>query len=193
MDLTQDARILRMLIWRLCEQMPWRSPMRVPDDAHMFKRVMFPAGLLSLVAAFPAVAAQSNIKPMAQQDCDATAKAISQAIGIPLKVKIGTPTLPEGLHGNACLLSGEAKGLTLGFEAAQDKIAAVLEGWQHLTDQDADGPFSTFKGFAKNSQRIFYSLSEEPPRGTCENKPIGDCKVPPRRWTWSFTAAAFQQ
>ncbi len=159
----------------------------------MFKRLFSLIALLSVIAISPAFAAQSRIEPLPQQDCDAAARAIGKAIGIPLTVKIGAPAHPEGLHGNACLLSGEAKGLTIPFETAQDKIAAALAGWKHLTERDADGPFSTFKGFAKNAQQIFYSLSVDPPRGTCEDKPIGDCKVPPRRWTWSFTAAAFVQ
>jgi hypothetical protein len=91
-------------------------------------------------------------------------------------------------------MSGKTSGLTTQFEDAQDKIAAALAGWQHLAEFDADGPFSTVKGFMKGPQRVFYTLSTDPPRGTCrDNKPIGDCQIPHRRWTWKLAAAAFLQ
>ena len=123
------------------------------------------------------------------------AKAVGRATGIVLMTKVGpAPSYPEGVHGSACLISGKASGLTIEFEHAQDRIAAALPGWQHLEQFDADGPYSTVKGFAKGQQRVFYTLSTDPPPATCrDNKPISACKVPHRRWTWTLTAAAFVQ
>ncbi|WP_152428328.1 hypothetical protein [Methyloferula stellata] len=150
--------------------------------------------LLICLASIPAFAADAEVKPIAQDECAALAKAVSAAIGLPLKTKVAAPKLPDGLHGSACLLSGKARGLTIGFVAAQDKIENSLAGWKHLPEQDADGPYSTVKGFAKDAERFFYSLESEPVRGACsDNKPIGDCKAPPRQWIWTLEASAFVQ
>jgi hypothetical protein len=150
--------------------------------------------LLLFLIPIPAFAADAEVKPVSQDECAALAKAVGGAIGLPLKTKVAAPKLPDSLHGTACLLSGKARGLTIGFIAAQDKIESALAGWKHLTDQDADGPFSTVKGYAKDSARFFYSLESEPVHGVCsDNKPIGDCKAPPRQWIWTLEASAFVQ
>ncbi len=161
----------------------------------MFKILIILANIALLNMDLSAFAAETSVQPLAVQDCDALANSIGKAVDIVLTTKVGPPpSYPEGFHGGACLISGKATGLATEFEGAQDKIAAALTGWQHLEQFDADGPYSTTKGFAKGPQRVFYSLSTDPPRGTCrDNRPIGDCKVPHRRWTWNFTAAAFVQ
>ena len=150
--------------------------------------------ILVCLAPIAAVAADAKIKAIPQDECAALAKAVGGAIGLPLKTKTGVPKLPEGLQGSACLLSGKAKGLKIGFVAAQDKIKGALAGWKHLTDQDADGPLSTIKGYAKESERFFYSLESEPAAGVCPGDgPIGDCKAPPRQWIWTLEASAYAQ
>lgn len=161
----------------------------------MFRLSIVSVCIVLLKTMVPALAAETRVQPLALQDCKAVADAVGGAIGMTLMTKIGpAPSYPDGLRGNACLISGKATGLTLEFERAQEKIAAALAGWQHLEQFDADGPYSTVKGFAKGQQRVFYSLSTDPPAGTCRsNKPISDCKVPRGRWTWQLTTAAFSE
>jgi hypothetical protein len=158
----------------------------------MLKAIIVLAGMTLLGVTLPAMAAETSIVPLPPSDCDAVAAAITKALNIPLKTKVGTPSFPDGLRGNACLLSGQASGLTIRFDRAQDKIAAALTEWRHLEALDADGPGSTNKTFAQGQRRLVYDLSMDPPPGTCsENKPIAACKVPFRRWIWSFKAAGF--
>jgi hypothetical protein len=167
----------------------------------MFRTMIILAGMTSLGAALPAIlpgaappamAAETNIIPLPPSDCGAVSAAVSRAINIPLKTRVATPSFPDGLHGDACLLSGQASGLTILFDRAQDKIAAALTDWRHLEALDADGPGSTNKAFARGPQRFVYDLSMDPPPGTCSgNKPITACKVPLRRWVWSFKAVGF--
>jgi hypothetical protein len=161
----------------------------------VFKPLIVSASMLLLNAHLPAVAAETSAQPLSVQDCEAVAKAVGKATGIVLMTKVGpAPSYPEGVHGSACLISGKASGLTVEFEHEQDRIAAALPGWQHLEQFDADGPYSTLKGFAKGRERVFYTLSTDPPPATCrDNMPISACKVPHRRWTWTLTAAAFVQ
>lgn len=161
----------------------------------MFRTPIFLANIMLLAANLPATAAETDIQPLPALDCNAIAAAVGKSIRIPLTTRVG-PALsyPTGLHGNACIISGNTSGLTIEFEQAQDKIAAALTGWKHLDEFDADAPFSTAKGFMKGPQRVFYTLSTDPPRGTCrDNKPIADCRIPHRRWTWKIVAAAFLQ
>ncbi len=113
-----------------------------------------------------ALSADQNITPMAASDCRAIAQTISQAVGIPLTAKEGKPDFPNGLRGNACLMSGRATGLKVEFDAVRKKLNAALAGWTPVTDYDADGPASTITGFAKASQRIVYALETMPPGGT---------------------------
>ncbi len=161
----------------------------------MIRTSILAANIVWLMASVPASAADTNIQPLPTPDCRAIADAVGKSIGIPLTIAVGpAPSYPAGLHGRACVMSGKATGLTVPFEPAQDKIAAALAGWQHLGEIDADGPVSTEKEFMKGPQRVIYSLSIDPPRGTCrDNRPIGDCKVPLRRWTWKLVAHAFLQ
>jgi hypothetical protein len=159
----------------------------------MLKTPIIAAGLFWMICG--PVAAETAIQPLPGADCSALAAALGKALGFSLATREGpAPSYPDGLRGKACLIVGKATGLTLDFDRAQDKIAAQLAAWQHRVDLDADGPFSTSKGFANGAQRLVYHLSTEPPRGTCrENRPIADCKVPHRRWSWDFSAAAFTQ
>ncbi len=55
------------------------------------------------------------------------------------------------------------------------------------------GPASTITGFTKGSQRLVYALETEPPRGTCQDVPLADCKVPHQRWSWRLKVVAFTQ
>ena len=157
---------------------------------------MFPMIMLRGAVALSVVTALSgdqSITPMAASDCRAIAKTISQAVAIPLTTKEGKPDFPSGLRGNACLMSGRAIGLQVEFDAVRKKLNAALAGWTPVPDYDADGPASTITGFGKASQRIVYALETVPPRGTCQNVPLADCKVPRQRWTWTLKVVGFSQ
>jgi hypothetical protein len=140
-----------------------------------------------------ALSAEQSITPLAATDCRAVAKTISQAVGIALAVRQGAPDFPNGLRGNACLMSGRATGLKVEFDDMRKKLNAALAGWTPVSDYDADGPASTITGFAKASQRIVYALQTEPPRGTCQNLPLAACKVLRQRWNWSLKVVGFSQ
>jgi hypothetical protein len=140
-----------------------------------------------------ALSAEQSITPLAATDCRAIAKTITQAVGIALTAREGAPDFPDGLRGNACLMSGRATGLKVEFDAARKKLNAALAGWTPVSDYDADGPASSITGFAKASQRIVYELETVPPRGTCQNVQLADCKVPRQRWTWSLKVVGFSQ
>jgi hypothetical protein len=157
----------------------------------MFPMIMLRGALALSVAT--ALSAEQNITPLAATDCRAIAKTIVQTVGIALAVRQGAPDFPNGLRGNACLMSGHATGLKVEFDAMRKKLNAALVGWTPVSDYDADGPASTITGFAKASQRIVYALETVPPRGTCQNVPLADCKVPHQRWTWSLKVVAFSQ
>lgn len=139
-------------------------------------------------------ATAQDLAPLDPSECDALARTASQAVGIALKTTVGRPSQINA-RGTACLMSGNATGLTLDFENMRRKVEASLAraGWTAVADFDADGPDSTQKGFTKASQRVVYALSTEPPQGTCESVPLVDCKIPRRRWTWSLTLSAFVQ
>jgi hypothetical protein len=135
-----------------------------------------------------------RVTPLAAVDCDFIAKSLGNAIGIRLAAGVGPPTFPNSIQGTACIISGEATGLTIEFLNAQRKLDAALPGWQHINEFDADGPYGTTKGFMKGSQRIVYNLEIDPPAGACRtNVPISNCKVPQRRWTWKVDAVGFVQ
>jgi hypothetical protein len=121
------------------------------------------------------------------------AKTIGQAVGIALTTREGAPDFPNGLRGNACLMSGRATGLKAEFDDVRKKLNAALSGWTPVPDYDADGPASTITGFTKAQQRIVYWLQTEPPRGTCQNVPLAACKVPRQRWGWGLKVVAFNQ
>jgi hypothetical protein len=157
---------------------------------------MFPMIMLRGAVALSVVTALSgdqSITPMAASDCRAIANTLSQAVAIPLTTKEGKPDFPSGLRGNACLMSGRAIGLQVEFDAVRKKLNAALAGWTPVPDYDADGPASTITGFGKASQRIVYALETVPPRGTCQNVPLADCKVPRQRWTWTLKVVGFSQ
>jgi hypothetical protein len=120
-------------------------------------------------------------------------KALGNALGIRLATNVGPPTFLNGIQGSACIISGQATGLTIEFLNAQKRLDAALPGWRHVNEFDADGPYSTVQGFAKGSQRLVYSLESDPPAGSCTDVPIFKCKVPQRQWTWKVEAAGFIQ
>jgi hypothetical protein len=140
-----------------------------------------------------ALSAEQSITPLVATDCRAIAKTISKAVGIALAVRQGAPDFPNGLRGNACLMSGRATGLKVEFDDMRKKLNAALAGWTPVSDYDADGPASTVTGFAKASQRIVYALETEPPRGACQNLPLAACKLPRQRWNWSLKVVGFSQ
>jgi hypothetical protein len=139
------------------------------------------------------IAAEQSITPLAANDCQTIAKTIGQAVAMALTTKVGAPEFPNGLRGNACLMSGHATGLRAEFDDVRKKLNAALAGWTPVSDYDADGPASTITGFAKASQRVVYSLETEPPRGTCENVPLAACKAPRQWWDWSLKVVGFSQ
>jgi hypothetical protein len=161
-----------------------------------FARVAVTLSLATVLAnADFALAAEQSITPMAGTECEALARKIGQASGIPLSTKVGGPDfvadfLP-GVHGNTCLMSGRAIGLKANFAEVQDNLRAVLSGWTPLNEFAADSPTETTQGFAQGTQRIAFNLDNEPPPGTCQNVVFAACKVPSRRWTWSLKVVAF--
>jgi len=155
-------------------------------------RVVVAAALLA-ASLSPVLAADRKIAPLPAETCRALAQSLAKAVGIPLSMKQGKPTFPTGVQGDACLLSGKATGLTLDFIPAQDRIDGSLTGWTRVIDYDADGPYSTMKGFTKGRQTLVYDLETEPPAGTCQDIVIGDCKVPRRQWSWRLEVVGFLQ
>jgi hypothetical protein len=161
---------------------------------------MFLAGLkcaaltlsIATVLASPefARAAPQNIRPMAASACQAIAKTITGATGIPLTIKMGVPDFPNDVHGNACLMSGRATGLKAEFDDMEKKANAVFSGWTTLPDISSGGPAMTGAGFAKGAQRVIYFLEDVPPR-ECRDIVLAACKAPVRRWTWSLKVFAF--
>lgn len=105
-------------------------------------------------------AAQQNITPMAASDCQAIAKMITRATGIPLKIKVGVRDFPDDLRGTACLMSGRETGLTVKFDDMENKVNAVFSGWTTLPDISFGGPAMTGAGFAKGAQRVIYFLED---------------------------------
>ncbi len=149
--------------------------------------------LAVIVLTAPAAAGDRKIKPLPLEECRSIGDMIGKAAGIPLSARIGKPGLVSGVTGDACLLSGRATGLTIGFAAAEDKVDRSLAGWKHIPDYDADGPFGTVKGFTKGARTVVYSLETDPPAGSCDNIVIADCKVPRRQWSWTLEVVAFVQ
>lgn len=147
----------------------------------------------AVMLAVPAVASDRKIRPLPPEACKAVGDTIGKAAGIPLAARVGKSELVQGVAGDACLLSGKATGLTIGFAEAENKIDHSLAGWKHVPDHDADGPFGTVKGFTKGTQTVVYNLETEPPAGTCDNIVIADCKVPRRLWRWTLEVVAFVQ
>jgi hypothetical protein len=146
-----------------------------------------------VLALCPALAADRTIKPAPPGQCRALAETLGKVAGIPLSVATGKPTFPNDVKGEACLLSGKAIGLAIGFDAMQDKLDRSLAGWTRVQDYDADGPYSTHKGFTRGETTLVYHLETDSPPGTCENVVIADCKVPRAQWHWTLEVVAFVQ
>jgi hypothetical protein len=115
-----------------------------------------------VLALCPALAADRTIKPAPPGQCRALAETLGKVAGIPLSVATGKPTFPNDVKGEACLLSGKAIGLAIGFDAMQDKLDRSLAGWTRVQDYDADGPYSTHKGFTRVRPR--WSITSRPTR-----------------------------
>lgn len=148
-------------------------------------------GLALVLASSLALAADRRIEPLPADRCRALGEQLGKAIGFPLSARTGRPAFPSGVTGNACLLSGKATGLPIGFDAAQDRLDRSVAEWTRVPDYNADGPFSTVKGFAKAEAKLLYRLETDPPAGTCDNVVIADCRVPRAKWRWVLEVVAF--
>jgi hypothetical protein len=156
-------------------------------------RILSGAVALSMLANDgPGVAADQSVTPMAATDCKTLAVKISQAVGIPLRTRVGKPDL-SGIDGNACLMSGRATGLKASFADVENQLNAIFAGWTPLSEFAADAGGGTQQGFSKASQRLVYQLTNYPPRGTCENVVVAACKVSRQRWIWTLKVIAFVQ
>jgi hypothetical protein len=161
-----------------------------------FVRVAVTLSLATVLAnADFALAAEQSITPMAGTECEALARKIGQASGIPLSTKVGGPDFAAGflpgVRGSVCLMSGRATGLNAHFDKVQDQLHAVLSDWTFDNMHAADSSEETIQWFAKGMQHIAFDLVNGPPRGTCENVPTAACKVPRQRWIWTLKVAAF--
>ncbi len=147
--------------------------------------------LVSFLSSDAVLANDRKIRPLPADQCRALAETLGKAIAIPLAVGTGRPAFPTGVGGDACLISGKATGLTVEFSAAQDRIDRSIAGWTRVIDYDADGPYSTVKGFTRGPATLLYNLETDPPAGTCDNIVIADCKVPRRQWHWTLEVVGF--
>ena len=155
-------------------------------------RMIGPAVAFAL-ALCPALAADRNIKPAPPDQCRALAETLGKVAGIPLSATTGRPAFPNNVKGDACLLSGKAIGLAIAFDALDDKLGRSLTAWTRVQGYDADGPYSTQKGFTKGETTLLYRLETDSPPGTCEDIVIADCKVPRDQWHWTLEVVAFVQ
>jgi hypothetical protein len=146
-----------------------------------------------MLASCTALAADRKIRPLPADQCRGLAEALGRAAAIPLSARIGKPAFPVGVSGEACLLSGRATGLAIGFMTAQDRLDRSIADWRRVPDYDADGPFGTVKGFTKGQATLLYRLETGPPAGTCDNVVIADCRVPRVQWHWALEVVGFVQ
>lgn len=149
------------------------------------------------IFADPALA-ETLVRPVPLDECKALAAVLGKASGFKIDgSENDAPTYPEGLRGKVCSMGGGGTGRTIKFDKAEDKINAAvkdLKDWIHDGSLDADSPLSTIKVFVNGNKRLVYLLAKEPPKGECiDDRPIGDCKVPAKRWVWSFSASVYQQ
>lgn len=156
-------------------------------------RILFIALMLGVSAA--SASAETAIQPLAMDECKAIAGTLTKVTGIKLDVTEGeVPEYLDGLRGKACRMVGKATGLTLDFDKVQGRIHAALTGWRYDSMKDADAPYSAVRTLEKGNQRLVYALETEPPKGTCtDDRPIVDCKVPRKRWNWTFSISAYGQ
>jgi len=137
-----------------------------------------------MLASCTALAADRKIRPLPADQCRGLAEALGRAAAIPLSA---------GVSGEACLLSGRATGLAIGFMTALDRLDRSIADWRRVPDYDADGPFGTVKGFTKGQATLLYRLETGPPAGTCDNVVIADCRVPRVQWHWALEVVGFVQ
>ncbi len=153
----------------------------------------FTFGLLLLLAAAPA-AAQRPATPVAADACQALARSLSDATGIAVRAATGPARTVDDRapHGEGCVITGTATGLTRRFGEVSDRLVGTLRGWRHDVAFDADGPMSLVRRYSRDGVRVIVFLETENPPGTCADVPIGDCRVPLRRWTWTLKAVAYR-
>jgi hypothetical protein len=153
----------------------------------------FTFGLLLLLAAAPA-AAQRPARPVAADACQALARSLSDATGIAVRAATGPARTVDDRapRGEGCVITGTATGLTRRFGEVSDRLVGTLRGWRHDVAFDADGPMSLVRRYSRDGVRVIVFLETENPPGTCADVPIGDCRVPLRRWTWTLKAVAYR-
>ncbi len=134
-------------------------------------------------------------EPLPVEVCGALHKDFAAALRFPLKAGIGAPTTvtDDAPAGTACTFSGQATGLGHSYGEALGRLEKVVEGWDQIPEISADGPESILQGYRKGDRRVVVALDRSPPDGTCENTVQSRCKVPAKRWRWTFKAAAYRQ
>ncbi len=140
----------------------------------------------------PALAADRKIRPMPPDQCRAMVNAVSKAVDIPLSIRTGPPPdWMRGLSGDACLASGKATGLSIDFSTALRRLQGATAGWTYVLGYDLLGDSGMAMGVAKGPATFVYYVRTDPPAGTCEHTPVGDCKLPRRQWHWTLDVTAF--
>lgn len=149
--------------------------------------------LAAAVVAAPA-AAQRPVTPLAADECQALARSLSEATGIAVRAATGPARSVDDRapRGEGCVLTGTATGLSRRFGEVSDRLVGALRGWRHDVQFDADGPMSLVRRYSRDGVSVIVFLETENPPGTCADVPIGDCRVPLRRWTWTLKAVAYR-
>lgn len=150
--------------------------------------------LAGLVAA-RAAPAEPVARPLPPDVCSALRTDFAAALGFPLASGTQSPkTVSDSAPaGTACTFSGRATGLGQSYADALRRLETIVEGWDQIAEISADGPESTVQGYRKDDRRVVVALDRSPPDGTCENTVQVRCKVPAKRWRWTFKAAAYRQ
>lgn len=159
------------------------------------RRTAFLAAALAALAPAALQAAERPAAPLAAADCEALARSFSEATGIAVTTSVAPARSIDSRapRGNGCVIVGTATGLTRRFDRVEASLIGTLRGWTHDMEFDADGPMSTVKRFTQGTRKVIVSIETENLPGTCADIPIGDCRVPLRRWTWTFKAVAYAQ
>lgn len=156
-------------------------------------------GLALLLSAAGAAAtpapAQRPATPVAAEDCQALARGLSDLTGIGASTAVAPARAVDDRapRGEGCVIAGTATGLTRRFGDVSERLAGALPGWRHDVTFDADGPMSFVRRYTRGAASVIVFIETENPPGTCADVPIGDCRVPLRRWTWTLRAVAYRQ
>ena len=151
---------------------------------------------LSMAGLAAAQAAQAApAEPLSADLCESLKTRFAAALRLPVTATVGTTASVTDLApaGTACLFSGRATGLGHSYGDALGRLEKIVDGWDQITEISADGPESTLQGYRKGDRQIVVALDRSPPDGTCENTVQTRCKVPAKRWLWTFKAAAYRR